>query len=101
MNSRIIAIALTFLCKITERIVKSRLTYHLSSNNLKPHQSVNIKHHSNETALLYIHHLITAISSQQIARLCFVELCVSAAFHNTGHNTLLFCSLGSEFMALF
>jgi len=58
---------LSLISKITERVVKSRLTTHLSSNNLlNPHQYAYSKHHSTETALLYIHdHLINAIGSQQ------------------------------------
>jgi len=63
---------LSLISKITERVVKSRLTTHLSSNNLlNPHQSAYSKHHSTETALLYIHdHLINAIGSQQVSCLC-------------------------------
>jgi len=60
---------LSVISKIIERIVKSRLTDHLSSNNLlNPHQSAYCKHHSIETALSYIHdHLINAmIGSQKI-----------------------------------
>jgi len=46
---------LSLLSKITERVAKSRLTHHLSSNNLfNPNQSAYCKHHSTETALLYI-----------------------------------------------
>jgi len=41
---------------IIERVVKFRLIEHLSSNNLlNPHQCAYRKHHSPETALLYIH----------------------------------------------
>jgi len=48
------------MSKIIERIVKSRLIDHLTSNKLlNPHQSAYCKHHSTVTALLYIHdHLI-------------------------------------------
>jgi len=51
------------ISKIIERIVKSRLSDHLTSNNLlNPHQSAYCKQHSTETALLYIHDdLINAI----------------------------------------
>jgi len=60
---------LSVVSKFIERIVKSRLTDHVSSNNLfNPHQSAYCKHHSTETALSYIHdHLINAIGSQQIS----------------------------------
>jgi len=47
---------LSLLSKIIERVVKARLSDHLTSNNLlNPHQSAYCKHHSTETALLYIH----------------------------------------------
>jgi len=47
---------LSLVSKIIERVVKSRLTDHLVSNGLhNPHQSAYCKHHSTETALLYIH----------------------------------------------
>ena len=54
---------LSLLSKITERVIRARLSDHLTSNNLlNPHQSAYCKHHSTETALLYIHdHLINAI----------------------------------------
>jgi len=77
---------LSLISKIIERVVKSRLTSHLTSNNLlNPHQSACCKHQSTETALLYIHdHLIDAIGSQQVSCLCLLDL--SAAFD---HNILL------------
>jgi len=67
---------LFLIFKIIQRVVKSRLTEHLSSNNLlNPHQSVYHKHHSTETALLCIHdHLINAIGSQKIFGLCLLNL---------------------------
>ena len=79
----------SLISKITERIVKSRLTCHLSSNNLlNPHQSAYCKHHSTETALIYIHdHLISAIGSQHVSCLCLLDL--SAAFDTIDHNILL------------
>ena len=43
---------LSLLSKIIERVVKTRLTDHLTSSNLlNPHQSAYCKHHSTETAL--------------------------------------------------
>jgi len=52
---------LSLISKIIERIVKVRLTNHLSSNNLlNPHQPAYSKHHSTETALLYIHERLQA-----------------------------------------
>ena len=49
---------LSLLSKIIERVVKSRLTHHLSSNNLfNPNQSAYCKHHSTETAPVSYTHL--------------------------------------------
>ena len=80
---------LSLISKIIERVVKSRLSDHLTSNNLvNPHQSANCKHHFTETALLYIHdHLINAIGSRKISCLCLLDL--SAAFDTIDHNILL------------
>jgi len=80
---------LSLISKITKRIVKSRLTCYLSSNNLlNPHQSAYCKHQSTETALLYIHdHLINAIGSQHVSCLCLLDL--SAAFDTIYQNILL------------
>ena len=80
---------LSLISKIIERIVKSRLTDHLTSNKLlNPHQSAYCKHHSTETALLYIHdHLINAIGSQKLSCLCLLDH--SAAFDTIDHSILL------------
>jgi len=87
---------LSLISKIVERVVKSRLIDHPTSNKLlNPHQSAYCKHHSTETALLYIHdHLINAIASQQLSCLCLLDL--SAAFDTIDHSILLTsCHLGS------
>ena len=48
----------------------------------------NIKHHSTETALLYIHdHLVSAIGPQKVSCLCLLDL--SAAFDTTDHDILI------------
>ena len=62
---------------------------HLTSNSLlNPHQSAYYKHHSTETALLYIHdHLISAIGSQKVSCLCLLDL--SAAFDTIDHDILI------------
>jgi len=82
---------LSLISKIIEHIVKSRLCDHLTSNNLiNLHQSAYCKHHSTETALLYIHvhdHLINAIGWRKISCLCLFDL--SAAFDTIDHNILL------------
>ena len=74
---------------LSKRVVKSRLTDHLVSNGLhNPHQSAYCKHHSTETALLYIHdHLINAIGSQKLSCLCLLDL--SAACDTIDHNILI------------
>ena len=66
---------LSLISKIIERVVKSRLSGHLASNNLvNPHQCAYCKYHSyNITALLYIHdRLINAIGSRNISCLCLL-----------------------------
>jgi hypothetical protein len=80
---------LSFLSKLTERIVQIRLMHHLSSHNLlNPFQSAYIKFHSTETALLALHdHIIRAMGQQQITCLCLLDL--SAAFDTIDHSILL------------
>jgi hypothetical protein len=80
---------LSFLSKLTERVVKKRLTQHLSSNNLlNSFQSAYTKHHSTESTLLAVHdHLIKAMSQQKITALCLLDL--SAAFDTIDHSILL------------
>ena len=80
---------LSFLSKLTERVVKNRLTQHLSSNNLlNKFQSAYTKHHSTESTLLAVHdHIIKAMSQQQVTALCLLDL--SAAFDTIDHSILL------------
>ena len=80
---------LSLISKIIERSVKSRITIQLTSNKLlNPHQSAYCKHHSTETAVLYIHdHLVNAIGSQKLTCLCLLDL--SAAFDTIDHSTVL------------
>ena len=84
---------LSLISKITERMVKSRLNDHLSSNSLyNPNKSAYIKFHSIETALLSLYdHLITTISHQQVFCLCHLDL--SAAFDT--FDSILFHRLSS------
>ena len=78
---------LSVISKIIERVVKSRLIDHLTYNKLlNPHQSAYCRHHSTETALLYIHdHLINAIGSQKVSCLFYI----STAFDTIDHNILI------------
>ena len=80
---------LSLISKIMERVIKSRLIDHLTSHNLiNLHQFAYCKHHSTETAVLYIcDHLINAIGSQKVLCLCLLDL--SAAFDTIHHNILI------------
>jgi len=70
---------LSLLSKLTERVVKNRLTAHLSANNLLNYQSAYTKHHSTESTLLAVHdHIIKSMSEQKVTALCLLDL--SAAF---------------------
>jgi hypothetical protein len=80
---------LSFLSKLTERVVKIRLDHHLSSNSLyNKFQSAYSKFHSTETALLSLHdHMIKAMSRQEVTGLCLLDL--SAAFDTIDHSILI------------
>ena len=80
---------LSFIFKLTEKIVKKRLLDHLTSNTLlNPFQYAYTKFYSTETTLLSLHdHLSNAISMQQVSCLCFIDL--SAAFDTLDHSILL------------
>ena len=80
---------LSYLFKLTERLVKNRLTEHLIENNLmNSFQSAYTKFNSTETTLLAVHdHIIRAMSQQQVTGLCLLDL--SAAFDTIDHSILL------------
>ena len=80
---------LSFLSKLTERIVKTRLTNYLSSNALlNSFQSAYTKCHSTESALLAVNdHIISSISQQKVTALCLLDL--SAAFDTIDHSILI------------
>src|SRR6218665_1299192 len=72
---------LSFLSKLTERIVLARLNDYLSSNSLlNQHQSGFTKHHSTETLLVSLYNkLVSAVSNQQVSCLCLLD--ISATRH--------------------
>jgi len=73
---------MSFLSKLTERVVKLRLTHLLNS-----FQSAYTKYHSTESTLLSMHdHIIKAMSQQKITALCLIDL--SAAFDTIDHSIL-------------
>ena len=80
---------LSYLSKLTERLVKNRLADHLNENNLmNSFQSAYTKFNSTETTLLAVHdHIIRAMSQQQVTSLCLLDL--SAAFDTIDHTILL------------
>jgi len=80
---------LSFLSKLTERVIKLRLTLHLLSNDLlNTFQSAYSKHHSTDSALLYVHdYIIKAMGQQKITTLCLLDL--SAAFDTLDHYILV------------
>ena len=80
---------LSFLSKILEKIVYSRIESHLSANNLlSPSQSAYRKHHSTETSLLKVTNDIL-LSLDEGKSVLLVTLDVSAAFDTVNHSMLL------------
>ena len=80
---------LSFLSKVSERIVLSQLNEHLDHNNLlSPLQSAYRPKHSTETALLRIvNDLLTAMDNNKICILTLLDL--SVAFDTIDHQILL------------
>ena len=80
---------LTFLSKTVERVVASRLQYHLDLNHLLPQmQSAYRRKHSTETALLrVISDVLSAADDKNITVLALLDL--SAAFDCVDHDLLL------------
>ena len=81
---------LSFVSKLTNKIVKKRLPDHLNSNSLlNPYQSAYTKFYFTETTLLSLHdHLSNAISMQQVS--CLFLLDLSAAFDTPDHSIILY-----------
>ena len=81
---------ISFISKLTEKIVKKRLHDHLTSNSLlNPFQSAYTKFYSTETTLLSLNDdLSNAIALQQVSCLCLLDL--SATFDTLDHSILLY-----------
>ena len=82
---------LSFISKLTEKIVKILIFYHLTSNSLlNPFQSAYTKFCSTETILLSLDgHLSNAVSMQQLSCLCLLGR--SASFDALDHSILIHC----------
>src|SRR5215469_17372632 len=80
---------LSFLSKVLERLILTRLLHHLSSfTSIPTFQSGYRKFHSSETALLHIHNdLLLAMENQRVS--CLLLLNLSAAFDTIDHTILL------------
>ena len=80
---------LSFISKILEKTVSSRLLDHIKSNNLgKPLQSAYTRHHGTETALLKIQSdLLLAMDDHKASLVVFLDL--SAAFDTIDHTILV------------
>jgi hypothetical protein len=80
---------LSFLSKLIERAVKTRLLDHLSANHLfNTFQSAHSKFHSTESTLLAIDDfIIKSMSNQKVTTLCLLAL--SAAFDTIDHSILI------------
>ena len=87
---------LNFISKIIEKIVVSRIQYHLKENDLAPHfQSAYRQMHSTETALLRVHNdIIRYVDKKQCVILVLLDL--SAAF-DTIDQDILVSRLSSRF----
>jgi hypothetical protein len=80
---------LSFISKLTERVVASQLTDHMSENNLfVPVQSAYRRNHSTETALLKVLNDML-ISVDEGKGMILVLLDLSAAFDTVDHNILI------------
>ena len=80
---------LSFLSKLTERIVANRINSHVSSNDLLEHsQSAYKRFHSTETAILKIKNdIMSALNQRRMSALILLDL--SAAFDTINHKQLL------------
>ena len=80
---------LSFLSKILEKVVASRLNSHInSSHTSNDYQSAYRKFHSTETALQKMHNdILSSMDDGRVTALTLIDL--SAAFDTIGHTILL------------
>ena len=80
---------LSFLSKVLDKVVDSRLERHLTENSLHAvHQSAYRKFHSTETALLKVQNdILQSLDKNCVTALVLLDL--SAAFDTIDHQTLL------------
>ena len=80
---------LSFISKISEKIVANRLQAHIKNNYLsKPLQLVYRKHHSTESALLKVHNdIIISMDKGEVTALTLLDL--PAAFDTIDHAKLI------------
>ena len=80
---------LSFISKITEKIVSLQITNYLKTNSLfEKHQSAYRKHHNTETALIKItNDLLLSADNKKVSVLVLLDL--SAAFDTIDHKILL------------
>ena len=97
---------LSFLSKIIEKVVASRLLDYMIANNLMdPMQSAYRKGHSTETTLLRVHNdIVSAVDKGH--GVCLILLDLSAAFDTVDHSILLtflreYVGLGGSVINLF
>ena len=87
---------MSFLAKLIEKVILSRLTEYLNKNSLYDNNQHGYRsHHSCETALLTVHNAaVTAIDEGNVMLLVMLDL--SAAFDMINHDMLFSClnSLG-------
>ena len=80
---------LSFLSKLTEKVVAKRLTHHMQTCNLHDiFQSAYKQYHSTETALIRVQNdILQAVDQNQVVLLVLLDL--SAAFDTVDHQKLL------------
>jgi len=82
---------LSFLSKLLERAVQSRLQEFLDSNNMMPEtQSGYRRYHSTETAATKVYNDLLAADDGDVTALCLLDLTqLTAAFDTVDHDLLM------------